>query len=91
MTYISLNGCHFHISFHSIQARQRHGGGDVAGRLLELLQLGDEPRLVRVPLGELQEELHEGVHLRGRKGSQRRASSGKFRELQISTQSILTI
>ncbi len=53
---------------------QRDGGRHAVGRMSVVLQLGHEPDPVRVPLGELQEKLHEGLHLRKHEGGQRGTS-----------------
>lgn len=48
-------------------------------RLLQLLQLSHEPHPVRLPVGQLQEELLEGLHVRSGEGRKRHSAHGKQR------------
>ena len=50
-----------------------------AGRLPQLLQFRYEPHLIRFPQRQLQKELLEGVHMRGRQGGERHAAHGELR------------
>ena len=49
---------------------QRDGGRHASRRMSVVLELRHEPHPVRVPLRELQEEFHEGLHLCQHEGCQ---------------------
>ena len=48
-----------------------------------LLELRHEPSLVRIPLGELQEKLHEGMPVRRRTGGQCSTSGKRLFKITI--------